>query len=401
MPDTVYVLDLQVTGANLVTVNDDGGQDSIVVEGVYDRVVEISLGWAVQSGKAMMAGAAYFGFDGQWHRLVVNGQVEDACGSNGRDNIFGNEFANWLCGDQTATGPGGDDTLHGGFGDDTVLGGAGDDRLFGDADDDQLFGDAGVDTVIGGLGNDTVTGGTGADVLSGGGSGGDTLAYQASTAGVQISLTFGETTTGRGGDAEGDMVEGFLQVLGSDFGDTISDTVMQSLASGANTNAFWGNGGNDKLYLGGGNDTGYGDGGNDILLGHFGDDMLFGGNNKDRLTGGLGQDSLSGGIGADRFIFKSAAESGSEVAFADTIADFMSSEGDRIDLRAIDAVTPQRGNQAFRLIADDFHGKAAELRMVASGADLLVLGDCDGDAVADFALLLLNTARLTAADFIL
>ena len=165
MPDSIYVLDLQVIGAMLVTVNDFSGRDSIVVSGVYDKTVEISLGWASLSGKATSAGAAYFGHDGLWHRLVVNGLVEDACGSNGQDNIFGNEFANWLCGDQAATGPGGDDTLHGGDGDDTVSGGAGDDRMFGDADNDQLFGNNGADTIIGGAGDDTVTGGAGADVF--------------------------------------------------------------------------------------------------------------------------------------------------------------------------------------------------------------------------------------------
>lgn len=399
MPDTIYVLDLQVIGAMLVTVNDYSGRDSIVVEGVYDQIVEISLGWSMQGGKATMAGASYFGFDGMWHRLVVNGQVEDACGSNGRDNIFGNEFANLLCGDQVATGPGGDDTLHGGLGDDTVRGGASDDEVFGEADNDQLFGDDGADTVIGGMGDDTVTGGAGADVLSGGGSAGDTLAYAGSSAGVQISLTFGKSTTGKGGDAAGDSVDGFRQVIGSAFKDNIKDTVTQSLGAGANDNAFWGNLGNDKLYLGGGNDTGYGDNGNDFLLGQFGEDMLYGGNNNDRLIGGFGQDTLSGGTGPDRFIFKSAFES--SVDQADVITDFMAAERDRIDLRAIDAVSLQRGNQPFLLIDSDFSGVAGQLRLVASGADLLVQGDVDGDAIADFAILLLNTATLTTADFIL
>ena len=401
MPDTIYVLDLQVTGAELVTVNDDGGMDSIVVEGVYDRPVEISLGWTQQNGKAFMAGAMYFGFDGLWHRLLVNGQIEDAAGSNGCDSVFGNEFANRLSGDQAATGAGGDDTLHGGSGNDVVSGGAGDDRLFGDDDDDQLSGDDGVDTVIGGAGSDTVAGGAGADILSGGGSGGDTVAYLASSAGVQVDLTFGAATSGRGGDAEGDVLDGFANVIGSNFADWISDTIAQDLIEGSNANVFSGNGGADKLYLGGGNDSGYGGNGNDIVLGQFGDDALFGGSKKDRLTGGFGQDSMSGGTGADRFIFKSAGESAADAGQADVISDFLSPEGDRIDLRAIDADPMLRGNQAFRLIDTEFHNVAGELLASQSGADLVVAGDIDGDAVADFVLLILNTASLSAADFVL
>jgi Ca2+-binding RTX toxin-like protein len=399
MPDSIYVLDLQVIGAMLVTVNDFSGRDSIVVDGVYDKTVEISLGWASLSGKATSAGAAYFGHDGLWHRLVVNGLVEDACGSNGQDNIFGNEFANWLCGDQATTGPGGDDTLHGGDGDDTVSGGAGDDRMFGDADNDQLFGNNGADTIIGGAGDDTVTGGAGADVLSGGGSASDTLSYQTSPSGIQMKLTFGTSTTGKGGDAARDIVDGFRHVIGSEFGDTITDTVRQDLGSGNNANAFWGNRGNDKLYLGGGNDTGYGDEGNDLVMGHFGDDMLFGGSNKDRLVGGFGQDSLSGGTGADQFLFKSAGESTADLP--DVITDFIAAEGDKIDLRAIDASSLLRGNQTFNLIDNDFGRNAGELRLVTSGDDLVVQGDVNGDAVADFAILLRNITTLTASDFLL
>jgi hypothetical protein len=61
----------------------------------------------------------------------------------------------------------------------------------------------------------------------------------------------------------------------------------------------------------------------------------------------------------------------------------------------------QRGNQTFNLIDTDFGRNAGELRLVTSGADLVVQGDVNGDAIADFAILLRNITTLTASDFLL
>jgi Ca2+-binding RTX toxin-like protein len=396
MPDSVYVLDLQVTGAELVTVNDASGVDSIVVNGVYDEMVEISLGWSQQSGKAIVAGATYFGFDGLWHRLLINGQVENASGSNGRDSVLGNETANWLSGDMTASGLGGNDSLRGGGGDDTVLGGSGADRIYGDSDSDQLFGNDGDDTIFGGTGGDTVAGGSGADVLFGGGSAGDTVSYATSGAAITVRLTFGQTSGGSGGDAAGDVLDGFVDVIGSGFSDTIIDTAA---IGGISHNAFWGNAGKDRLLLGGGQDSGYGGSGDDVVTGQAGDDLLDGGASDDRLTGGADQDLLVGGTGADRFIFKSVTDS--STLRPDTIADFATDQRDLIDLRGMDANTALRGNQAFTLIIDGFGSVAGELRLIQVGADLAVQGDIDGDGQSDFAILVLNTGDLTAGNFLL
>lgn len=401
MPDTIYVLDLQVTGADQVTVFDYSGVDSIVVNGIYDPPVEISLGWTLLNGKAMMATAVYFGFDGRWHRLFVNGVVEDAVGSNGRDSVQGNELANRLSGDRATTGPGGDDTLRGGSGADTVMGGVGADRMYGDADNDQLYGNDGNDAIYGGTGTDTITGGVGADMLSGGGSAGDTLSYARSAAGVQINLTFGAATTGTGGDAEGDLIDGFTNVIGSNFNDRITDTLVQTIADGGNDNVAFGNGGRDRLYLGGGNDVGYGGANSDILMGMLGNDTLFGGNGKDKVAGGYGADVLSGGTGPDMFIYKSTLDSSPLADLGDRITHFRSAEGDRIDLRAIDADRATDWDDAFTLITTAFTGVAGQLCISVSGTDLIVSGDVTGDGTADFAILVLNTATLTTTDFAL
>ncbi len=396
MPDDTYVLDLQVTGAEQVLVHDDGlGVDAITVQGIYSKTVEISLCWTVLGGQTTTAGALYYGAGDLGHRLVVQGLIENAAGSNGCDIIHGNEFANRLLGDNATTGAGAGDTLTAGLGDDTVYGGAGADLISGDDDDDQLFGDVGSDTIIGGAGIDTVEGGAGADHLSGGGSYGDAVAYLGSTIGVRVEVTSAMATVANGGDAQGDVLDGFLDVIGSDYADRISDAD----AGTSDANSFFGNGGRDRLALGEGNDRGYGGNSSDLVLGGAGEDALFGGSGKDRIVGGMGQDTLSGGLDADRFIFKQAAETAADLTHADMVTDFL--QGDLLDLKSIDADTGTRGNQAFQLISGGFSGAAGEVRLQAEGNDLLVLGDVDGDGQADFAVLLTGISTLTLDDLAL
>ncbi len=400
MPNNVYVLDLQVIGAELVTIYDDGaGEDAISVNGLYSQPVEISLCWTETAGVTSTAGAYYVDQGGLGHRLIVKGIVENAIGSNGCDAIRGNEFGNRLYGDHATIGPGDADTLWGGLGDDLIQGGIGSDLIEGEGDNDRLFGDAGNDTILGGTGIDTVDGGGGADNLNGGGTFGDQLTYALSRAGVQVSLKDGMATSGRGGDAEGDVILGFSHVIGSSFADRIVDMDSASLTSGANDQAFFGNGGRDKLFLGGGNDSGYGGSGDDYLSGGLGDDLLVGGEGRDILRGGPGQDMLTGGTAADRFIFITAAETAT--TRRDIITDFAAEQGDRIELGGIDARTDQIGNQPFTLISGDFSGQSGQLRLEQIGSDTLVQGDLNGDAMADFAILVQNALGLTALDFLL
>ena len=143
------------------------------------------------------------------------------------------------------------------------------DTLQGNAEDNTFFGGGGADAIYGGAGNDLISGGAGADTLAGG-DGTDRLNYGDSSAAVIINLANGGAN---GGDAEGDIISGFEQVAGSEYGDTI--------AGDANANMLFGEGGDDSLYGDAGNDTIYGGAGADILAGEAGADALVGGAGDD------------------------------------------------------------------------------------------------------------------------
>lgn len=72
--------------------------------------------------------------------------------------------------------------------------------------------------------------------------------------------------------------------------------------------------------------------GADTLSGGAGNDSIFGGIGNDILIGGDGGDFLTGGSGADRFVFRPGQST--DAAF-DTVYDFARSQGDKIDLSAI------------------------------------------------------------------
>ncbi len=416
--DNIYIIDSPV-GQDRTVTDDGSGSDWLVFQGVYGEDTEIRLNWVVADGVSSAARGFYFYEANAGASLVVNGLIENARGSDGTDWISGNEVGNILYGDALDSFVGMSDTIDGGAADDTIFGGAGGDLLSGSYDDDQLFGGAGEDTINGNEGTDTLTGGAGADSLSGGSEAGDTAAWRGSSAGVQVTITYGSTTTATGGDAAGDRINGIRDLWGSDFNDRLVDSVQGTIAFDYNAGLFRGFAGDDRLLLGGGDDTGQGDAGQDTILGQNGDDILTGGLGNDSLDGGAGRDRIEGGIGADllaggtgadlltggtgadRFVFRSIADSTVALAGRDRIADFRRAQGDRIDLSGIDAQVGA-GNQAFDFIGGAaFTGARGDLRVVDAGANVLVLGDVNGDRRADFAVLVLDVPRLIAADFIL
>jgi len=157
---------------------------------------------------------------------------------------------------------------------------------------------------------------------------------------------------------------------------------------------------------GAGDDFLQGLGGNDSLLGQAGNDRLDGGDGADVLTGGAGRDILVGGAGADRFDLDIAADSA--VGSGDQILDFLAGV-DKIDLSTLDAKTGTKKNDAFQFIGESaFSGAAGQLRFekvdLPGTADdhIKILGDVNGDKVADFEIILLgNTDPVHATDFIL
>jgi Ca2+-binding RTX toxin-like protein len=139
--------------------------------------------------------------------------------------------------------------------------------LTNDAAGVSLHGGYGSDLLVGGSARDIFEGGAGADSMVG--NGGEDLAYYynanlISGAGVSIDLELG---IGTGGDAEGDVLVGIEDVIGS-----------------RNSDALTGNGQNNELS---------GDAGADTLKGAGGDDQLYGGAGADHLDGGAGTDSIS------------------------------------------------------------------------------------------------------------
>ncbi len=245
-------------------------------------------------------------------------QVENALGSGYGDVLRGDDGGNRLSGgggNDRLSGRGGDDVLEGGAGADRLFGDAGRDELRGEDGDDVLAGGVGADRLFGGAGRDELRGGDGDDVLEGGadadrllgGAGLDTVSYSGSNRGVTVDL---EEAAGKRGHAEGDVITGVENVLGSGYEDVLGgDDDANRLSGGDGNDRLSGRGGDDVLEGGAGADRLFGDTGKDELRGGDGDDVLeggvgadrlFGDAGKDELRGGDGDDALEGGAGADR-----------------------------------------------------------------------------------------------------
>jgi Ca2+-binding RTX toxin-like protein len=147
----------------------------------------------------------------------------------------------------------------------------------------------------------------------------------------------------------------------------------------------------------------FGEAGADTLIGGANNDSLDGGAGIDHLTGGLGKDILTGGTERDIFDFNSIAES-RVGANRDVITHFDhgdNTHGDDIDLTTIDAKRSTAHNDPFHFISTHaFHHVQGELRYIDQGAQCIVQGDVNGDAHADFEILV-KTAALSAGDFLL
>ncbi|MGU5763986.1 beta strand repeat-containing protein, partial [Aeromonas allosaccharophila] len=194
----------------------------------------------------------------------------------------------------------GSNTLNGTFRNEILLGQDGSaDKLNGGDGDDVLIGLGGNDTLDGGSGNDILAGGLGNDTLIGG-TGVDTATYIDIGALVTVSLNteLQQNTSGAGQDT----ISGIENLIGSNFGDTLT-----------------GNGSANVLFGAGGNDTLVGLGGDDVLIGGEGIDLLVGGSGNDMLTGGSGKDTFKWGA--------------SDAGGVDVIKDFTTGAGgDVLDL---------------------------------------------------------------------
>jgi Ca2+-binding RTX toxin-like protein len=370
-------------------------------------------------------------------------------------NILGtssSETLNGTSGDDTISGLGGNDTLNGNGGNDLLDGGTGDDLLKGGSGNDMLIGGLGVNDLVGNSGNDVFT-------MSARTSAGfsDDLVWDFQFDVDQVDLT-------AWGVSDFSQVEALLQfdifgdatlnafyagqdhvltlnnidprdLISSDFiyadpaaitaTGTVDDDVMfgsrfddvlgggagnDILLGGLANDHLSGSSGNDDLIGGDGNDamsggseSDYleGDAGADSLNGGSGRDFLYGDSGNDRIRGGTGTDDLYGGTGADRFIFDDGEFGGMSRSTEDLIADFHHSEGDKIDLRLVDAITGGT-DDVFTFIGNaSFSDVAGQLRYHVSNGDTFVEGDTNGDGQADFIIFVAGSHSMVASDFLL
>lgn len=233
-----------------------------------------------------------------------------------------------------------------------AAGTAGDDLVGGTAGADMLLGGAGDDMLVGNAGDDVLVGGAGADILVGG-AGRDLLSYAGSTAAVRVDLT---RLTASGGDAGGDLFDGFEDVEGSAFADTLA-----------------------------------GDAGANRLFGGAGDDALSGGAGDDMLDGGAGADLLDGGAGIDRVDFGSSG-AGVVVDLANGAASGGEAAGDRlIGIEAVEG-SAFADTLAGSDGADWFGGGAGDDRIDGRGGDDLLIGGAGAD-------MLIGGAGFDSADY--
>ncbi|QQZ43252.1 calcium-binding protein [Pseudomonas sp. SK3(2021)] len=185
---------------------------------------------------------------------------------------------------------------------------------------DTLTGTSGDDEINALGGNDVIKGSGGADRIDGA-AGVDTIDYSASAEGVKVDVRLGVGLVGRGGDAEGDILTGIENVIGSAFNDILTSgpdatATAIRLEGGAGDDIYYistgvtptiveqAGGGNDEVRVTVINPSGTVLAANVERLTYLGNKAFIGyGNDLDNvITGGSGNDTLYGGAGADQFI---------------------------------------------------------------------------------------------------
>lgn len=438
------------------TVDAGGGDDVIAIGGALNKLDRIDGG---DGYDVLRLDGDYSSGVGQLGKAVSGIEEIDLAAGHDYHLVFGNSNVAqgaMMTVDASALGAGdslildahkvkdGAVTLIGGAGDDTLIGasrghalnvlngGGGDDTIYSDSRDfDKTVG--GPHTIDGGTGNDTiycidgdtVQGGDGNDAINFSGYfHGDNNSLTAVDAGAGDDVVTIHTATfglgGLQGGAGTDQltIQGVAHLLMPEFSAATSgfEIVVGGGLSGDDTNntidlsgfavsevlGVYGGGGDDILIGASSKDGLAGGDGDDTLSGGAGDDYLSGEDGKDQLTGGLGRDVLFGGNDADSFIYTAIDDSPLGTRTHDTIKDFHHSEGDRIDLSAIDADATQDGNQAFHLGGSAFTDSPGELiQFVDAHGHTMLEGDVNGDGVADFEIQLGHRPILSTEDFVL
>lgn len=434
--DVIYVGAALAKGDHI-----DGGDgfDTVEIAGNYSKltlnsalitnVEDVSLGAGFNytlhiANSAVTAGA----------NLTIDGSAL------GAGDVLYVDGTNVAKGSLTLEGGAGNDTLIGadkGRAVDVLDGGAGDDVIYSDGvDTNNAKAIGGLHTIDGGDGNDTIYAATGDTVMGGDGNDTITISYilgHGSNASIDagagddivkvntIVFNEGDLQGGTGTDALAFTGTVSLNMSSFDAGSSgfeiLAPTIDGVIIGTNDANTFDFSGftlaGGAVLYVSGldgddvltgtnGTDSLAGNSGDDTLNGGDGNDILNGGGGKDILYGGLGADKLTGGKGADVLVYQSIQESLPGSGNYDVITDFSHSQGDKIDLSAIDADTTQSGDQAFHLGGSNFTDTPGELIQFSDGhGHTIVEGDVNGDGIADFEIMLNNAPVLVAGDFVL
>ncbi|HVZ43899.1 MAG TPA: Ig-like domain-containing protein [Ramlibacter sp.] len=128
--------------------------------------------------------------------------------------------------------------------------------------------------------------------------------------------------------------------------------------------------------------------------------QLTGNTAANQLTGGLGADTMTGGTGADTFIWSAVNQS--PWGGNDTITDFKATEGDKLNLQAIDPNPLVAGDQKFTFIGTAaFSSSDATAQLRFDPGTHMLLGSTDADTDAEFAVLLTGVNALTTANITL
>ncbi|MDU8913534.1 Hint domain-containing protein, partial [Aestuariicoccus sp. MJ-SS9] len=333
-------------GAGADTIDGGDNADQIDYSG-SDAAVNVNLGTGAASGGhaqgdviSNVEGVTGSAFDDTLSGSATN---DTLVGGDGNDLFFGG------AGNDSQLGGAGDDTFSGDQGNDTIDGGTGVDAVDysgssaavavdlaagtgtgGDAQGDRytsienVTGSAFADTITGNGSDNLISGGAGGDLLVGG-AGSDTVDYSDSASAVFVDLGLG---FGSGGDANGDSLSNFENVIGSDFNDSlVGDGTDNQINGGAGDDTLIGGAGADALEGGVGLDvvdysasasavtvdltSGTASGGDaqgDRLSGIEGvegtdfDDALTGDASANTFDAGAGDDTVSGGLGGDTIL---------------------------------------------------------------------------------------------------
>jgi glucose/arabinose dehydrogenase len=240
---------------------------------------------------------------------------------------------------------------------------------------DILRGLGGNDVLYGGAGDDLLDGGAGADVLIGG-SGTDTAVYGSSGSAVTVNLATG---LGSGGEAEGDILSGIENVIGSPFGDVLTGN------AGANGVNYELSNAGVAINL----QTGTASGGHaagdvlsafENLIGSAFADQLTGNSGANVFRGGGGNDLLEGGAGTDTAVYQ---------GFLSQYRVKMSVDRSVIEIRDLRAGSPDGVDtvlnfETLRFADGDFTTADARYNLIRSIPGWTGLaGDFNGDGTDD------------------